>query len=71
MNTNDLISLILSGATGAGITVGVLIKYGERLLFKHLDHKYSERLSERNTELQKELEQTKNKLEFSLQQSIV
>jgi len=61
----------ISGAViGAGLTVGIIAKFGQSLFFKHLDHKYSERLVDKKAELQKELEESKSKLNKSLQQDV-
>ncbi|HBO9953314.1 TPA: hypothetical protein L5G05_005562, partial [Pseudomonas aeruginosa] len=71
MDANQIISSIISGAVGAGLSAGIIYRFGESILFKHLDHKYSERLAIKNNELQKQLEEKKNNLSHSLQQSLV
>ncbi|HFQ7156435.1 hypothetical protein H2N78_04415 [Pseudomonas aeruginosa] len=70
MDTSQIISSIISGAIGAGLSAGLIYRFGENILFKHLDHKYSEKLAIKNLELQKEMEEKKNKLSQSLQQSL-
>lgn len=69
-NLTEILSNLVSAAAGAGLTILVVAKFGENIFFRHLDHKYSERLSERNIELQAELEETKNILNRSLQQDV-
>jgi len=61
---------LVSAAAGAGLTVALVAKFGEKIFFKHLDHKYAEKLSQKNIELQSELEETKNSLNRSLQQDV-
>lgn len=70
MDTLQIISSIISGVIGAGTSAGLIFKFGESIIFKHLDHKYSERLAIKNIELQKDLEEKKNMLSQSLQQSL-
>ena len=66
----EILKYLMSAAVGAGLTIAVVAKFGEKVLFKHLDHKYAERLSRKNIELQSELEETKNALNRSLQQDV-
>ncbi|HZX17133.1 MAG TPA: hypothetical protein VFF22_09765 [Pseudomonas sp.] len=66
----EIIKYLVGLAAGAGLTIAMIAKFGEKIFFKHLDHKYSEKLSQRNVELQSELEETKNSLNRSLQQDV-
>ena len=66
----EISKYLISAAVGAGLTVAIIAKFGESLFFKHLDHKYAERLAQKNIQLQKELEATKNTLNLSLQQDV-
>tara|TARA_B100000989_G_scaffold275292_1_gene234740 strand:- start:1879 stop:2703 length:825 start_codon:yes stop_codon:yes gene_type:complete len=66
----EILKYLMSAAAGAGLTIVIVAKFGEKIFFKHLDHKYAERLSRKNIELQSELEETKNALNRSLQQDV-
>lgn len=66
----EIVKFIISAAAGAGLTIAIVAKFGEKVFFKHLDHKYAEKLSEKNVQLQSELEETKNSLNRSLQQDV-
>jgi len=66
----EIIKYTISALIGAGVSLAAVAKFGKSLFFKHLDHKYAEKLARRKNELQSELEETKNKLNRSLQQDV-
>jgi hypothetical protein len=70
MELNAFFETLISAALGAGLTLFAVYKFGEKILFKHLDHKYSEKLEARKSELQIELEETKKHLNTALQLSV-
>ncbi|GAA0567339.1 hypothetical protein GCM10008997_14910 [Halomonas salifodinae] len=41
----EIMKYLVSAAIGGGLTMAIVAKFGEKIFFKHLDHKYSERLS--------------------------
>ncbi len=66
----EIAKVVGSAIVGAGLTIAVIAKFGESLFFKHLDHKYAESLALKNSQLQQDLETTKNELNRSLQQDV-
>ena len=66
----EVVKYLASAAVGAGLTIAAVAKFGQSIFFKHLDHTYAEKLALKNSELQRELEQTKNALNRSLQQDV-
>ncbi|MCE8039183.1 hypothetical protein [Halomonas sp. MCCC 1A11062] len=44
----EILKYLMSAAAGAGLTIAIVAMFGEKMLFKHLDHKYAERLSRKN-----------------------
>lgn len=63
----EFIKTAISALVGAGLTLGVVAKFGQSWFFKKVDAKYAIDLASKNNELMSNLEHKKNELNKELQ----